>query len=57
MSSIKRLFVLGFPSAYGGAGTELHHQIIAWRHMGLEIHLIPSWPSAGEALGRATNFL
>ena len=50
MSSIKRLFVLGFPSAYGGAGTELHHQIIAWRHMGLEIHLIPSWPSAGEAL-------
>lgn len=43
-SCIKRLFVTGFPSLYGGAGTELHHQIIAWGHMGVEIHLIPTCP-------------
>jgi hypothetical protein len=36
------LFVNGFPGLYGGAGTELHHQIIAWRHMGLEVHLVPT---------------
>jgi len=29
---------------YGGAGTELHHQIIAWRHMGIDVHLIPTNP-------------
>ena len=39
---IKRLFVNGFPGLYGGAGTELHHQILAWRRMGVEVHLIPS---------------
>ncbi len=38
---IPRLFVNGFPSLYGGAGAELHHQILVWRHMGLEVHLIP----------------
>ena len=46
----RRIFVLGFPSFYGGAGTELHHQIIAWQHMGLEIHIIPSWPAQNEPL-------
>lgn len=40
--AIPRLFVHGFPGLYGGAGTELHHQIIAWRHMGIGIHLIPT---------------
>lgn len=47
---IQRLFVHGFPSLYGGAGTELHHQILAWLHMGVEVHLIPSWDCHGEAL-------
>ncbi len=42
---MKRLFVYGFPGLYGGAGTELHHQILAWRHMGVGVHLIPT--SAG----------
>lgn len=37
-----KIFVYGFPSLYGGAGTELHHQIIAWQQMGMEIHIIPS---------------
>lgn len=41
-SSLKRLFVNGFPSLYGGAGTELHHQILLWRKMGVEVHLIPT---------------
>lgn len=38
----KRLFVAGFPGLYGGAGMELLHQIYLWRHMGLEVHLIPT---------------
>ena len=49
-TSGRRLFVLGFPSIYGGAGTELHHQIIVWRQMDVEVHLIPSWPAMTEAL-------
>jgi len=36
------VYVHGFPGLYGGAGTELHHQIIAWRRMNLGVHLIPS---------------
>ena len=39
---VQRLFVHGFPGLYGGAGTELHHQILAWRHMGLGVHLVPT---------------
>lgn len=40
--NLERLFVYGFPSLYGGAGTELHHQIIVWLAMGMDVHLIPS---------------
>jgi hypothetical protein len=47
---LSRIFVCGFPSLYGGAGTELHHQILAWLHMGLEVHLIPTWPAFNEPL-------
>jgi hypothetical protein len=42
---MKRLFVHGFPGKYGGASTELHHQIRLWRKMGQEVHLIPSYPN------------
>lgn len=45
--SLKRLFVHGFPGYYGGAGTELHHQIIVWRQMGMEVHLIPTGDGFG----------
>src|SRR5437868_15072314 len=38
----KTLFVYGFPSQYGGAGTELHHQVPIWQRLGLEVHLIPT---------------
>lgn len=41
-AALKRIFVNGFPSLYGGAGTELHHQILVWKAMGLEVHLIPT---------------
>lgn len=47
---IPRIFVYGFPGLYGGASTELHHQVIVWRHLGLEVHLIPCWPAQGEPL-------
>lgn len=32
----------GFPGLYGGAATELHHQIAVWHKIGLEVNLIPS---------------
>jgi hypothetical protein len=39
---LSRIFVHGFPGRYGGAATELHHQITFWRRIGLEVHLIPT---------------
>lgn len=42
MPPFTRIFVNGFPGLYGGAGTELHHQILAWLHLGMEVHLIPT---------------
>lgn len=42
MSGINKIFINGFPSLYGGAGTELHHQIIAWEKMGMDINIIPT---------------
>lgn len=38
------LYVYGFPSRYGGAGTELHHQLKLWARLGWNVHLIPSNP-------------
>jgi hypothetical protein len=37
-----RVFAHGFPGRYGGASTELHHQIKLWLAMGMEVHIIPS---------------
>ncbi len=36
------LYVVGFPSLYGGAGAELYHQLILWRHMNVAVHIIPT---------------
>lgn len=47
---IKRIFVNGFPGLYGGASTELHHQILCWVQMGMEVHIIPTHPVDHEAL-------
>jgi len=39
-----RLFIVGFPSLYGGAGTELHHQILLWvkAFPYMELHIVPT---------------
>ena len=42
------LYIIGFPSLYGGAGAELYHQIKVWRHMGVDIHLIPTRALSGN---------
>lgn len=40
---MRRLFIYGFPGLYGGAATELHHQIYVWAKMpDLELHIIPT---------------
>lgn len=36
----KKIFVYGFPEIYGGANTELYHQIILWLDMGKNIHIV-----------------
>ena len=36
-----KLWVAGFPSTYGGADTELDHQIDLLRSRGCEVHLVP----------------
>jgi hypothetical protein len=38
----KKLYVYGFPSLYGGAGAELHHQIPIWQSLGMEVHIVPT---------------
>ena len=35
------IFVAGFPSAYGGADTELDHMIDLWRSFGVPVVLVP----------------
>ena len=37
----RSIWVAGFPSAYGGADTELDHQIALWRRHDVEVHLVP----------------
>jgi glycosyltransferase involved in cell wall biosynthesis len=35
------IWVAGYPSAYGGADTELDHNIDLWRSFGVDVHLVP----------------
>lgn len=37
----RELWVAGFPSPYGGADTELDHQIALWRRHDVDVHLVP----------------
>lgn len=39
---IDALCVVGHPSRYGGADTELDHQIYCWQAMGVEVHICPT---------------
>lgn len=36
---VKQLCVIGHPSKLGGADTELEHQIILWRTMGIDVYI------------------
>ena len=37
----KEIWVAGYPSLYGGADTELDHNIDLWRRFGVEVNLVP----------------
>jgi glycosyltransferase involved in cell wall biosynthesis len=37
----RSIWVAGFPSEYGGADTELDHQIALWRRHDVDVHLVP----------------
>ncbi len=37
----RAVWVAGFPSPYGGADTELDHQISLWRRREVDVHLVP----------------
>lgn len=38
---MKELYIAGFPSFFGGADTELDHNIDLWRDHGVDVHLVP----------------
>lgn len=46
----RELWVAGFPSRYGGADTELDHQIDLWRAHGVDVHLVPMFGADEEML-------
>jgi hypothetical protein len=37
----RELWVAGYPSSYGGADTELDHNIDLWRSLDFDVHLVP----------------
>jgi len=44
---MRNLFIIGFPGLYGGAATELHHQIKVWLETPeLKLHIIPTMTNA-----------
>ncbi|CAJ0858052.1 hypothetical protein AMST5_01081 [freshwater sediment metagenome] len=45
----REIWVAGYPSVYGGADTELDHNIDLWRRFGIEVHLVPM-PDADPAM-------
>ncbi len=40
--AVKRIYMMGWPSAYGGANTERWHTIKLWRKLGLDVTVIAS---------------
>ena len=48
----RELWVAGFPSAYGGADTELDHQIALWRRHDVDVHLVPMFGVDADARRR-----
>lgn len=43
------LFIIGFPSLYGGAGAELYHQVRVWEALGVSLHFIPTQKDVRKA--------
>lgn len=56
-----KVFILGYPSSIGGAGTECFHTIKLWRAAGCDVSLVPTWGGDPvyreklDALGCATH--
>jgi glycosyl transferase family 1 len=46
------IWVAGFPSPYGGADTELDHQIALWRRHDVDVHLVPMFGADPETRER-----
>lgn len=42
------VFVIGYPSTVGGAGTELWHTLKLWRGGGIDVTLIPTWGGCSD---------
>jgi len=45
---LDHLFICGYPSAVGGANTELWHTVKLWRSYGLGVTLIPTWKADSQ---------
>ena len=43
------LYIVGFPSLYGGAGAELYHQVRVWETLGVTLHFIPTQKNVRKA--------
>ena len=43
------LYIVGFPSLYGGAGAELYHQLRVWETLGVTLHFIPTQKNVRKA--------
>ncbi len=48
LSVPRRVWIAGFPSSYGGADTELDHQIDLLRCNDVEVHLVPMFSPTAE---------
>jgi hypothetical protein len=46
---IPEIWVAGFPTFYGGADTELDHQIDLWTNAGFAVHLVPMYGGTDNA--------
>ena len=44
------LYIVGFPSLYGGAGAELYHQVRVWEALGVTLHFIPTQKNVRKAV-------
>ena len=48
--NMRKLGVIGRPGTFAGADCELHHQILCWVSMGIEIHVVPTGGGGSKEL-------